>query len=112
VTGAVPGVDVAAALTRLEAGALLLDVRETNEWEAGHAPQAVHLPLGLLSPTAPQLTGATQVVVVCRSGRRSAAAVAALLQHGIDAVNLDGGMQAWRDASAPLVSASGAPTII
>lgn len=106
----IPEVDAARARAMVEQGALLLDVREHDEWDAGHAPQAVHAPLRTLSLD--HVDGAEQVVVVCRSGRRSAAATAALREHGVDAHNLAGGMPAWRDAGAPLTTDTGRPPAI
>lgn len=100
----VPSVDVAEALSLLGSGAELLDVREQNEWDAGHAPHAVHIPLSRLSESTAWMSRQRQVVVVCRSGRRSAHATAALRAAGVHAFNLVGGMQAWRDAGAELAT--------
>lgn len=103
-TGDVPAVEVSEAVAQIDAGALLLDVREQNEWDAGHAPQARHLPLGRLQNEWTSLPRERRIVIVCRSGRRSATATAALLGAGIDAVNLTGGMQAWSAAGQAVVS--------
>jgi rhodanese-related sulfurtransferase len=109
----VPGVDVVGALSLLDGDAVLLDVRERNEWDAGHAPHAVHIPLRELSEATAWMSRQRRVVVVCRSGRRSAHATAALRVAGVDALNLLGGMQAWRDAGADIVADHGAtPTVI
>lgn len=105
----VPGIDVPGALSLLEGDAVLLDVRERNEWDAGHAPHAAHIPLGELSVETAWMSRQRRVVVVCRSGRRSTFATAALRAAGVDALNLIGGMQAWRDAGAELVADHGAP---
>ena len=109
----VPGIDVSGTLSLLEGDAVLLDVRERNEWDAGHAPHAVHIPLGELSEATAWMSRQRRVVVVCRSGRRSTFATAALRAAGVDALNLTGGMQAWRDAGAELVADHGAtPSVI
>lgn len=105
----VPGIDVSGALSVLEGDAVLLDVRERNEWDAGHAPHAVHIPLGELSEETAWMSRRHRVVVVCRSGRRSTLATAALRAAGVDALNLTGGMQAWRDAGAEIVADHGGP---
>jgi rhodanese-related sulfurtransferase len=84
-------------------GTVLLDVREQDEWDAGHAPQAVHIPLGDLPERVGELPEGDRVVVVCRSGARSARATAWLVQGGYDAVNLDGGMLDWERAGLPVV---------
>ncbi len=91
-------------------GAALLDVREDDEWQAGHAEGAHHIPLGDLPVRLGEVTELAdggELVVVCRSGGRSARAVAWLAANGVDAVNLDGGMGAWAAAGRPLVSETG-----
>ena len=91
--------------------ARLLDVREQDEWDAGHVEGALHVPLGDVPARLDELVDAgadgRPLVVVCRSGGRSARAVAWLVQNGVDAVNLDGGMGAWADAGRPMVSELG-----
>lgn len=87
--------------------AVLLDVREPDEWTAGHAPQAEHLPLARVTPAAvPQ--GVT-IVAVCRSGNRSGKAADALAAAGVPVHNLAGGMKAWAQEGLPVVTDSGAP---
>lgn len=83
-----------------EEGAMLLDVREPDEWAAGHAPEAVHMPLGQLDLSA--IPQDRVVVTVCRSGGRSGRAAQALQSAGIDARNLAGGMTAWSGAGLPV----------
>lgn len=105
---AVPVADVAPAeAARLaEAGqALLLDVREPDEWERGHAPRAVHLPLGELDPAT--VPSDRPVIAVCRSGNRSGKAAAALAEAGLDVRNLTGGMTAWAAQGLPVVRPDG-----
>jgi len=84
---------------------LLLDVREDDEWNSGHAPDAVHRPLGLLSPTS--VPDDRPVIAVCRSGQRSGRATQALAAAGYDVRNLDGGMHAWAAAGLPVVRTDG-----
>jgi len=94
-------VDVAEAAGLTAAGlALLVDVREDDEWTAGHVPAALHVPLGSLPQT--QLPTGRLVLVICRSGNRSATAAAARLARSVDARNVRGGMQAWQDAGQPV----------
>jgi rhodanese-related sulfurtransferase len=88
-------------------GAILLDVREPEEFDAGHAPGAVPLPLGALAARAGELDLGVPVVCVCRSGHRSAHAAAALTSLGLDAVNLAGGMLAWAAEGLPVVTGTG-----
>ena len=90
--------------------AYLLDVREPDEWEAGHAPGAHHLPMMEVPARMADVPDDADVVVVCRSGGRSAQVTAYLRQHGWDNVrNLTGGMGAWQDAGRELVSEDGRP---
>ena len=93
------------AVIAVHDGAQLLDVRETDEWVAGHAPAAVHLPLGQLLAGADVPAG--RLVLVCRSGNRSGRAAEALAGRGLDVVNLAGGMQAWQAAGLAVVRADG-----
>jgi rhodanese-related sulfurtransferase len=91
--------------------AVLLDVREDDEWAAGHVDGALHIPMGQLpgrfGDVAELADTGPELVVVCRSGSRSARVVAWLAQNGVDAVNLDGGMRAWTSAGRPMVSETG-----
>ncbi|MFJ3798790.1 rhodanese-like domain-containing protein [Streptomyces sp. NPDC090088] len=96
----------AEARERTDAGAVLLDVREAGEWAAGHAPQAVHAPLSALAAGAPlpPAAGDRPLVVICRSGVRSREAAALLTARGLDAVDIVGGMTAWRAAGLAVSS--------
>jgi len=95
----------------LPAGVVVLDVREDDEWVAGHVPGATHLPLGELVARADEVPEG-EVLVVCRVGGRSAQATAWLSGRGRAAVNLAGGMHAWDAAGRPMVSETGAdPTV-
>jgi len=97
-------VSARAAQSLMKDGAILLDVREPDEWRSGHAPQAVLIPMGDVQARRHELPGARRIVVVCRSGGRSAAITSALRAHGYDAVNLTGGMCAWTAAGLPAVT--------
>ena len=91
-------VDPAGAEALIEGGALLLDVREPEEWQTGHAPGATLLAMGQVLGRRDELDPARRIVVVCRSGGRSAAVTQSLRAWGFDAVNLAGGMCAWSAA--------------
>lgn len=93
-------------------GAVLLDVRESAEWNAGHAPQATHLPISRLGEVGRKVPSHKKVVVVCRSGNRSGHVTKALINQGYDAVNLRGGMHAWRSAGGQVVDRKGRPGVI
>jgi rhodanese-related sulfurtransferase len=103
---AVPEIDVATLAGDRAAGkdVQLVDVREPNEWAAGHMADAVLIPLGEITFRVRELDPARPVVVVCRSGNRSATATAFLLQSGFrDVKNLVGGMIAWAQAGHQVV---------
>lgn len=85
----------------------LLDVREPDEWEAGHIDGATHIPMGELNARQGEIANGQKVVTVCRSGARSGQVAAALAKAGYDVENLDGGMQAWAAADLPFVSDNG-----
>lgn len=87
-------------------GAVLLDVREEDEWAAGHAPGAVHVPLAGVGQAAATF-GSSTVLAVCRSGGRSAKAAKTLAADGATVRNVTGGMTAWAAAGLPVVRDDG-----
>lgn len=96
---------------KLADDAVVIDVREQNEWDAGHAPGAIHIPLGELPARLGELPEADErdpLRIICRSGGRSARAVAWLEQQGFDVANVEGGMKQWAVAGKPVVADSGA----
>ncbi len=103
---AADGVDVKQAQSMNKQGALLLDVREPDEYSAGHAPNAKLIPLGQLSSRLQELATYKDkpIVVMCRSGRRSAQAVSILKDAGFSKVsNVQGGIQSWENAGLEVV---------
>ncbi|WP_030440789.1 rhodanese-like domain-containing protein [Actinoplanes subtropicus] len=91
-------------------GTYLLDVREPDEWAAGHAPGAHHLPMMEIPARMAEVPTDAEVVVVCRSGGRSGQVVSYLMGNGWDNVrNLDGGMQRWAASGREVVSENGQP---
>jgi rhodanese-related sulfurtransferase len=105
----VPEVDATEGRRRVEQGALLLDVREPDEWSAGHAPEAVLIPLGEVQARLDEIPTDRPIVAICRSGARSGRVTEALSAWGYDAVNLAGGMRAWAAAGLPVVTDDGTP---
>lgn len=87
--------------------AVLVDVREPQEWAAGHAPPAEHLPLGQVTPDA--VPRDLPVIAACRSGNRSGKAADVLAAAGVPVHNLAGGMQAWAEAGLTVVTDDGDP---
>ena len=105
-----PQHDVQETLARAQSeGAVVLDVREDDEWAAGHAPDATHIPLGELPTRVGELDRDLPVLAMCRSGNRSRTAAAQLAAAGFDVANVVGGMKAWHSAGLPTVTNSGAP---
>jgi adenylyltransferase/sulfurtransferase len=91
---------------RLAAGEsiVLVDVRENHEWNTGHHPSAVHIPLGQLGKRVDEIPRDAEVVMICRTGSRSAYAQAMLKQAGFAKVkNLVGGMMRWARDVDPTV---------
>lgn len=84
--------------------ALVLDVREDNEYRAGHIPNARHIPLSQLAGRLSELEQfkGRPIVVNCRSGARSASACGTLSKAGFTVFNLRGGIIAWEQASLPV----------
>lgn len=96
--------DTLAATRLFNDDALMLDVREDNEWAVGHLPNAKHIRLGELSKRLPELEKFKDkpIVVYCRSGHRSGRACALLKKAGFaNASNLAGGIMAWEQANLP-----------
>jgi rhodanese-related sulfurtransferase len=108
----VPTVNVPDIPAALPDGVTLLDVREPDEWAAGRAPEAVHIPMGDLAARLGDLPADDEVYVVCRSGGRSARVTAFLNANGWDAKNVEGGMQSWHASGRPMTSDAGEPTVI
>lgn len=97
------------AVDLLAAGAFLLDVREDEEWDAGHAAGAVHIAMGLVAERVAEIPADRTVVCICRVGGRSGAVATALAGAGLEVRNLDGGMLAWEAAGLAVVTDAGGP---
>ena len=97
------------AATEIENGAVLIDVRNDDEWQAGHAPNARYITLSELSQRCGEVPSDQRVIVICRAGGRSLKAAEFLATQGITAANLTGGMQAWAQAGLAVVDDDGAP---
>ena len=100
--GGLPEIDARTAAEKLAAGAVALDVREDDEWEAGRIAGALHISMRELGHRQDEIPRDRPIVAVCRSGNRSARVTEALVQAGYDAANLAGGMKAWKAAGLPL----------
>jgi rhodanese-related sulfurtransferase len=101
-------VSAARASELVEAGsAWLLDVREAHEWEAGHAPDAHHIPLYELETRQHELPEDQQILVICHSGGRSRLVTDALNRADYPAANVAGGMSAWQELGGAVVRDDG-----
>jgi rhodanese-related sulfurtransferase len=103
--GRIKETDVAGARTLVENGAKLIDVREDNEYEAGHAAGALHMGRGIIErdivQTFPEKD--TEAVLYCGGGYRSALAADMLQKMGYTNVwSMEGGWKAWNESGAPI----------
>ena len=87
----------------------VLDVREPDEWRAGHIAGAQHIPLGELSARIAEVPKDMPILAVCRHGSRSGSAARGLRQLGYTVENLEGGVTAWKQAGLPLEADGGGP---
>jgi rhodanese-related sulfurtransferase len=106
---AVADIDPEEAQRIANAGAFLLDVREDDEWDAGHAPAAVHVVMGEVVERIDEIPADRTLVCICRVGGRSGQVANALAGAGYDVRNLHGGMLAWELAGLPVVTDNGDP---
>lgn len=97
-------ISAADALLLAQADAVLLDVRESFEWDRGHSPIALNIPMSELNARVGELPDDRQILVVCHSGSRSHRVAVALRERGYDATNIIGGMVAWEQAGGALVA--------
>lgn len=105
-----PSIDASTAAASSDA--VLLDVREFQEWMAGRAPSAIHIPMGEIVERIDEIDRTRRVVCICRSGNRSSRVTQYLLDQGFDAVNMTGGMNAWASAQLPMVNHAGNPGVV
>lgn len=92
----------------IPADAVLLDVREIDEWVVGHAPGSVHIPMSELVARLDEVPDADPLYVICRSGVRSAQVVDFINANGGSSINVAGGLQAWTRRGRPLTCDTGA----
>jgi rhodanese-related sulfurtransferase len=82
--------------------AATVDLRDQDEFSAGHIPGAVNIPADELDDRLDELSQDEPVIVVCDEGKRSAEAAERLRERGYEAASVDGGMRAWSGDSLPL----------
>lgn len=106
-----PQVDVDALVVALQGGAPLIDVREPNEYDEFHVPEAHLVPLMTVPDSVDEIraiAAGVPLYVICAAGGRSNRAAAFLRQHGVDAINVMGGSNEWLQRGLPTVA--GGPT--
>lgn len=86
-----------------EAGAMLVDVRESHEYRSGHAPGAKLIPLGSLESKLHEIPKEREILVICQSGMRSSQAAAILAKAGFKVSNISGGMTNWQRAGLKVI---------
>lgn len=96
-------IDVDELAERLALGATVVDVREVAEYEEAHVPGAILVPLSELEARVDEIPGDEPVLVICRSGARSARACEFLAPLGRDVTNVAGGTLAWLDSGREIV---------
>lgn len=100
-------VDVSGVPTEFDASVVLLDVREDDEWQRGHASGAQHIPMGEVPARIAEIDREATLYVVCHLGGRSMRVAQYLAANGYEPINVSGGMQAWADAGRPVVADGG-----
>jgi rhodanese-related sulfurtransferase len=108
----VPQAQIADVPSHLDGSVILLDVREDDEWQRGHAPGARHIPMGQVPSRIHEIDADAKLFVVCHLGGRSQRVAQYLARNGYTPVNVSGGMQAWAGAGRPVVTDDGTPGII
>jgi rhodanese-related sulfurtransferase len=98
--------------TQSGANTVLLDVREDDEWQRGHAAQALHIPMGQVPARLKELDAQAELYVICHAGGRSLRVAKYLRQNGYRPVNVNGGMLAWAGAGRPVVTDTGQPGLV
>jgi rhodanese-related sulfurtransferase len=96
----------------LDDSVILLDVREDDEWQRGHAPGAKHIPMGQVPSRLNEIDADAKLFVVCHLGGRSQRVAQYLARNGYNPVNVSGGMEAWAGAGRPVVTDDGATGVI
>ena len=104
-----PQVSIGALARRQKNGQVILDVRAPDEWEHGHIPGALHIPLGSLQSRLAEVPQGADIAVHCQGGTRSAIAASILQKNGFSVSNIGGGFGEW-ERSGPTVEVGQTPT--
>lgn len=106
--GEVGEVQIADLPVAFDQSAVLLDVREDDEWQRGHAAGAQHIPMGDVPARLAEIDTDATLYVVCHAGGRSLRVAQYLARNGYEPINVSGGMLAWAGAGRPVVTDGGA----
>jgi rhodanese-related sulfurtransferase len=98
----VPEIDIEEFARRRDAGAPVIDVREADEYAAGHVPGATLISLATVPDRAGEIPTEGEVLIICKSGGRSMRAAEFLSAQGVSAVNVAGGTMAWIESGRPV----------
>ena len=110
-SGSLEHVTADEAIELASGGAILIDIREQWEWDAGYAPQATHIPMRSLGDHLDELPDDEAVLVICQIGGRSMTVAAALADAGYQAINVLGGMDAWEQSGGVVVRPASDPPL-
>jgi rhodanese-related sulfurtransferase len=91
---------------------VLLDVREDDEWQRGHAPGALHIPMGEVPSRIGEISPDATLFVVCQVGGRSQRVAQYVARNGYTPANVAGGMLAWAAAGRPVITDDGATGVV
>ena len=105
----VPEVTIDEAIARVGSGVVLIDVREPEEWEAGHAVGAVSIPMSQFAERQDEFPREDEFLVICQAGARSLRVATALAASGYSPINVAGGTSAWQSAGGAMVADGPAP---
>ena len=97
-------IPIGAAAATIRNGALVIDVREPDEYESGHVPSARSIPAATVSSQSRQLPKREPVYVICAAGNRSRAVAEHLAGQGFNALTVVGGTQGWIAAGHPVIT--------
>src|SRR5215207_3661454 len=108
----VPQAQIADVPSTFDGAVVLLDVREDDEWQRGHAPGAQHIPMGQIPSRMNEINATASLFVVCQAGGRSQRVAQYLARNGYAPVNVSGGMLAWAGAGRPVITDDGGVGVI
>jgi rhodanese-related sulfurtransferase len=98
--------------TAFDSSVVLLDVREDDEWQRGHAPGAKHIPMGQIPARLGEIDPQSQLFVVCHLGGRSERVAQYLARNGYSPANVSGGMQAWAASGRSVITDDGGAGVV